>query len=218
VPYRHYFALAFGLETWIAAVVFVLIAAAMVAAFLLSRRRRRRGRPSSQRDKADKLELSYLGVLAVVAAFVATMSLTLNNRETADPPRPALQVKVVGFQWCWWFRYLGQPVTVTGRCQGGTLPTLVLPAGRLVRVEVTSDDVIHGFWLPYLRWKIYAYPGHINSFDVTLQHDGKWIGRCSELCGLYHYQMDFYVRALPPAQFDRWLRAHGGSAHAVSSR
>jgi cytochrome c oxidase subunit II len=218
VPYRHDFALAFGLETWIAAVVFVLVAAAMVAAVLLSRRRRRRGRPSSHRDKADKLELGYLGVLAIVAAFVATMSLTLNNRETADPPQPVLQVRVVGFQWCWKFRYLGQPVTVTARCQGGRLPVLVLPTGRPVHIEVTSDDVIHGFWLPYLRWKIYAYPGHINSFDVTLTRDGTWIGRCSELCGLYHYQMDFYVRAVPPAQFDRWLAARGGSAHTASSK
>ena len=218
MPYRRYFTQSFGVEMWLATAVFVLVAATMVAAVLQSRRRRRRGRPSSQRAEANKLELVYLAVLAVVAALLATASITLNNRETADPPKPALQVKVTGFQWCWRFRYLGQPVTVTGQCEGGSLPTLVLPAGRPVRIEVTSDDVIHGFWIPYLRWKIYAYPGHVNSFTVTLGQDGKWIGRCSELCGLYHYEMDFYVQAVSPAQFDRWLAARGGSATAVSTR
>jgi cytochrome c oxidase subunit II len=216
VPYRQDFADAFGTELWIACAVFVLVVLTMIAALVLSWLRRRRGRGSSQKAEANKLELSYLGILAVVAAFVATFSIVLNNRETADPTRPALSVKVIAYQWCWRFRYLGQPVTVTAQCEGGPLPTLVLPTDRLVRLEVTSTDVIHGYWLPYLRWKIYAYPNHVNTFTVTLSQDGKWIGRCSELCGLYHYEMDFYVQAVPPAQFDRWLAAHGGSATAVS--
>ena len=218
MPYRQDFADAFGIETWIAGAVFVLVAITMIIAILHSRRRRRREQGSSQKAEANRIEITYLGILAVIAAFVATLSLSLNNRETSDPPKPALSVKVVAFQWCWQFRYLGQPVSVTAQCRGGPVPTLVLPAGRPVRIEVTSEDVIHGFWIPYLRWKIYAYPGHINTFSVTLSHDGRWIGRCSELCGLYHYQMDFYVKAVPVAQFDRWLAARGGSASAVSSR
>jgi cytochrome c oxidase subunit 2 len=216
VPYRHDFAQAFGLESVIAGVVFVLVALTMMTATVLSWRRKRRGRGSSQKSKANLLETSYLGVLALVAAGLATFSLTLNNRETLNADPPAMSVKVIAYQWCWRFDYVGQPVTVQAQCRGGTLPTLVLPTGRSVRLEVTSLDVIHGFWLPYLRWKIYAYPGHVNSFTVTLTQDGKWTGRCSELCGLYHYQMDFYVRAIPPAAFDRWIAAHGGSATAVS--
>jgi cytochrome c oxidase subunit II len=217
VPYRTDFARAFGLEIRIAAVVFLLIAVTMVVALVLSRRRRRRGRGSSQKAEGNKLELSYLSVLAIVTAFIGTVSLGLNDNETADPPKPALTVKVLAFQWCWQFHYIGQPVTVTGQCRGHSLPTLVLPAGKRVRVEVASSDVIHGFWVPYLRWKIYAYPGHVNSFTVTLQHDGRWIGRCSELCGLYHYRMDFWVRAVPPAQFGQWLRANGGTASAAGT-
>ena len=76
---------------------------------------------------------------------------------------------------------------------------------------MTSSDVIHAVWVPYLRYKIYAYPGHVNTFTVTLTHTGRWIGRCAQLCGLFHYEMDFYLQAETPAQFDRWLRAQGGS-------
>jgi cytochrome c oxidase subunit 2 len=83
-------------------------------------------------------------------------------------------------------------------------------------VEVTSADVVHAFWVPYLRFKIYAYPGHWNNFTVTLRHDGRWIGRCAQICGLLHYEMDFYVKAVPPATFDKFLHARGGSPMAVN--
>jgi cytochrome c oxidase subunit 2 len=70
----------------------------------------------------------------------------------------------------------------------------VLPTGRPVEIDVTSTDVIHAVWVPYLEYKIYAYPDHVNRFTVTLTHDGRWIGRCAQICGLYHYAMDFWLR------------------------
>lgn len=71
--------------------------------------------------------------------------------------------------------------------------------------------MVHAFWVPSLRFKMNAYPGHVNSFTLTLTHPGRWIGRCAQLCGLYHYGMDFYVQAVSPAAFDRFLRSHGGT-------
>ena len=216
VPFRSYFAQAFGLEAWIAAVVFALVVLAMAAAFLVSWARRRRGKPSSQRAQANKVELAYLAVLVCVAGFLIVFSITRNDAETTDPPKPALVVRVTGYQWCWQFGYVGTHVTVRGQCEGGKPPTLMLPTSRPVRVQDTSSDVIHGFWIPYLDWKIYAYPGHTNAFTATLPHPGSWPGRCSEFCGLYHADMDLTLRAVPPAQFDRWLHAQGGPVAAVA--
>lgn len=203
--FQREFAAIFTFEVAAAATVFCLVVLALGVAIWLSRRRRRRSRPSSQRAGHTAVELSYLSFLAVVAGVLITVSLSANDRETADPPRADLTVRVIAFQWCWRFRYLGSLVTVSGQCGGGTLPTLVLPSGRPVRIEVTSADVIHSFWVPSLDWKSYAYPGHVNSFTVTLGRDGRWIGRCSEFCGLLHYEMDFYLRAVSPAAFTRWL-------------
>ncbi|MHB1593165.1 MAG: cytochrome c oxidase subunit II [Streptosporangiaceae bacterium] len=208
MPFRSDFATVFGVDIRIAAVVFGAVSVTMVTAFAISLLRKRRGRPSSQRSTADRLELTYLGGLAVIAAGLIAFSLHMNNLEVGDPARPAMQVNVTAFQWCWKFRYVGQPVTVVGRCKGGRLPVLVLPSDEPIRVNVTSADVIHGFWITHLRWKIYAYPGHVNSFTVTLRRNGTWVGRCSELCGLFHYQMDFYLRVVPPARFRAWLHAH----------
>jgi len=127
-------------------------------------------------------------------------------------------VQVTAFQWCWRFRYVGQPVTVTGSCADGDYPVLVLPAGVPVEIDLASADVVHAFWVPYLDYKMDAFPGHVDRFTVTLPRAGRWIGRCAQLCGLYHYEMDFYLQVVPQAQFGRWLHARGGAAAAVSGR
>jgi cytochrome c oxidase subunit 2 len=219
MPFRGAFSQLFTQDTSIAAAVFCLIAVALGAAALLGRRRRRRGQEPSQRAEANRLEIGYVILLVAIVAFLVVSSFRSNAREFPDPqnPKPAVRVQVIAFQWCWQFRYEGRPVTVTGQCQGGSLPTLVLPAGQPVELDVTSIDVIHAFWLPYLRFKMNAYPGHVNAFTTTLTRTGRWLGRCAQLCGLYHYQMDFYVQVVSPAAFGRFLRAHGGTATAPTS-
>lgn len=216
MTFRNTFHQLFTEESTIAWVVFGLVALTMLAALVLSRRRRQRGREPSKLIEANKLELGYLTVLSGVAAFLMVASLTGNNKELPDPPKPAVRVQVTGFQWCWRFHYEGQPVTITGQCRGGGIPTLVLPAGKVVELDVTSIDVIHAFWLPYLRFKMYAYPDHVNSFTTTLNQTGRWEGRCAQICGLYHYEMYFYVQVVSPVAFGRFMRSHGGAATAVS--
>lgn len=87
----------------------------------------------------------------------------------------------------------------------------MLPAGEPVELQVTSTDVVHAFWVSYLRVKAYAYPGHVDSFTITVPHPGTWTGRCAQLCGLLHYEMDFELKAVPPAVFRQFLQAHGGT-------
>jgi cytochrome c oxidase subunit 2 len=213
--FQRVFGQAFGLETKIAEVVFALVAVAIAVAVIESHRRRRRGKPAAQKAESNPLELGYVVVLTGIVGFLIFVSLSANDSFFSDP-RPALTVRVTAFQWCWRFRYAGQPVTVTAQCQGGPVPTLVLPAGRPVRVQLESADVIHSFWVPGLRFKMDIYPGHVNSFTFTL-HQGRWLGRCAQLCGVFHDDMLFHLQAVPAASFGRWLRAHRGSGTAVST-
>jgi cytochrome c oxidase subunit 2 len=83
---------------------------------------------------------------------------------------------------------------------------LVVPAGEPVRLDVTSADVIHAVWVPQWDMKLYAYPGIVQSLTVTIPRDGRWIGRCAQLCGLFHYDMDFWLQAVPAAAFKSYLR------------
>ena len=216
MPFQSAFHWLFAQDAIIAAVVFGLVVLVLIGALLLSWWRRRRGQGPSNRAEANKLEISYVAVLTAIAVFLMITSVIANSQDFPDPPKPALQVQVIAYQWCWRFHYEGQPVTVTGQCEGGSLPVLVLPAGRPVELDVTSIDVVHAFWVPQLRVKMNAYPGHTNSLTVTLSHAGRWIGRCAQLCGLYHYEMDFYVQAESPAAFGRFLRARGGTPAAVT--
>ena len=216
MPFRSAFSQLFTQDTTIAAVVFALVVMAMLGAMLLSRRRRKRGQDPSRRATADRLEISYVLALAGMVVFLVISSFTANAKEFSDP-EPALRVQVTAYQWCWRFHYEGQPVTVTGQCEGGSLPTLVLPTGQPVELEVTSLDVVHAFWVSYLDVKMYAYPGHTSTFTVTLSRTGRWIGRCAQLCGLYHYEMDFYLQAVSPSAFSAFIRARGGTAAGISA-
>lgn len=82
---------------------------------------------------------------------------------------------------------------------------LVLPTDTKVRFVVTGDDVIHAWWVPELGWKQDAIPGIIND-DWTLIHEpGVYRGQCAELCGQDHGFMPIVVKAVPLAEFQKWL-------------
>jgi len=214
--FRHVFWTTFDLEYRIAMAVFGGVLIVLVTAFVLSWRRKRRGKGPHRRAQNNKLEITYATALLGMAIFLINFSFQQNWNFWNDPmPRPGLTVRATGFQWCWDFHYLGQGVAVTGQCAGKTVPTLELPTGRSVRFQITSSDVVHAFWIPGLKIKSYAYPGHINYFTMSPLKAGRWPGRCAVFCGVYHQGMKFNVRAVPPAQFNRWLHAHGGPAQAV---
>lgn len=209
MPFRSAFSSLFAQDMTIAWVVFGLVAAAMAGAMAHSRHRGRNGKGPSRRAKADRVELGYLGVLTGMMIFLVISSFAANARDYPDPPKPAAAVRVTGYQWCWRFQYEGTARTSTGQCQGddpATLPVLLVPAGQPVRLDVTSADVVHAVWVPQWRFKLYAYPGHVENLTVTIPRAGQWIGRCAQLCGLDHFEMDFWLRAVPPASYRAFLR------------
>lgn len=203
MAFRSVFDQIFTLESAIAAGVFVLVASAVLVAVIISRARR--GSPPFRRSNHQPLEASYALVLLGFAIFLAIFTAAANgreHRESADPP--VVRVDVTGFQWCWRFHYASLHKTITAPCTERHLPTLVVPAGQPVRLTLTSTDVIHSFWVPALRFKLDAFPHHTNSFTLTVDKPGRWIGRCAEFCGDGHSTMDFYLRAVPRDQFASW--------------
>jgi cytochrome c oxidase subunit II len=93
------------------------------------------------------------------------------------------------------------------------IPLLVLPTERTIRFEETSRDVIHSFWVPEMLFKRDVFPGSVrNSFEVTLDKEGRYVGRCAELCGTYHAFMQFELVVVEPERFDRYLEAKRGGA------
>ena len=133
--------------------------------------------------------------------------------------KPQVHINVVAFQWSWAFNYdhvvdpQKQSSTAgpgPGAYDVGTpeaLPTLWLPKGESVEFQLTSRDVIHGFWPVDFLMKMDVIPGVVNKFTVTPTELGTFRGKCTELCGVDHSQMLFNVKVVTPAQYEAHLKA-----------
>ncbi|MEV6346048.1 cytochrome c oxidase subunit II [Actinoplanes sp. NPDC051851] len=122
-------------------------------------------------------------------------------------------VEITAFKWNWQFNYrdgMGVDAHTVASTVGSSdvIPLLVLPVGEKIRFEETSKDVIHSFWVPELLFKRDVMPGSIrNVFEVTLDKEGRYVGRCAELCGTYHAFMNFELVAVSADKFDTFLAA-----------
>src|SRR5512141_1554151 len=113
-----------------------------------------------------------------------------------SPPRDAMDVYVQGKKWMWKFAYPGGPNGVD---------VLRVPAGRPVRLLITSRDVIHSFYVPDFRLKQDAVPGRYTETWFTASAPGRHQVFCAEYCGLGHSAMLAEVVAMEPAAYDAWM-------------
>ncbi|ARE76837.1 cytochrome c oxidase subunit II [Streptomyces sp. NPDC059558] len=89
---------------------------------------------------------------------------------------------------------------------GNPGPTLVLPKGEKVRFILSSNDVIHSFWVVPFLFKQDVIPGHTNVFEVTPSEYGTFMGKCAELCGVDHSRMLFNVKVVSPEEYRAYLK------------
>lgn len=151
--------------------------------------------------------------VAVLFYFTATTQNYINDE--SDPPD--VTVTAVAFQWNWQFRYDDETSPVTNEAPRTTgtsteIPILVLPTDQVIRIEEESKDVIHSFWVPDLLFKRDVIPGLTNSFQFKLNEEGAFVGRCAELCGIYHSMMSFELRSVSPDDYETYVRVLGEQA------
>ena len=91
------------------------------------------------------------------------------------------------------------------------------PAGAVVKFIVTSDDVIHAFWVPAFWNKIDANPGQLNEIWAKVDRPGVYFGQCSELCGARHAYMPIAVEVVSDAQFAAWVASKGGTLKGAAA-
>ncbi|MGH9068247.1 MAG: cytochrome c oxidase subunit II [Acidimicrobiales bacterium] len=169
-------------------------------------------------------------ILMVIGIFIYTIIAENSaDRVVASPPHT---VDVTAFQWGWSFTYPlsnGKVITVLPKAnpaptphQASTgeeavhpvvsYPQMVLPEGKVTQINLVSNDVIHGFYVPQFEFSRYALPGVTNKFDFTPTKTGTFSGRCTQYCGLYHTQMKFSVKVVTPAAYQAWIAKHARSA------
>ncbi len=154
----------------------------------------------------NAMEIVYTGIpiLMVIGLFLVTYAAERHVETIAQQQQ--VVVNVTGFRWSWRFNYPQLGVSVTGTPSAP--PQFVLPVNATTRLNVTSVDVDHSFWVPAFLFKRDAIPGLENVFDWTPTRIGTFRGECGEFCGLDHALMTFTVKVVSRSDFERWARAH----------
>ena len=200
-------------------------------------RYRRGANPTPSRTSHNTaIEVIWTLVPVLILVAIAIPSIRLIRAQYSPPPAD-LTVKVIGNQWYWTYQYpdnggfevvsnmLKEQQDVKGgdrfRTDADGPPLLavderlVIPAGKVVKFIVTSNDVIHAFAMPAFWTKIDANPGRLNETWVKVDRPGVYFGQCSELCGARHGYMPIAIEVVPEATFNAWLASKGGQPRAA---
>jgi cytochrome c oxidase subunit 2 len=187
---------------WLAMIVFAAVLLFSGLAIYRSQRRRQdapqpfMARPAFFLTAGGIIPLGIL-VFLVVASVRTSRALHIPMSGTAS--EELLTIDVIGRQWWWEVRYPEQGIL--------TANEIHIPAGEEVLFRVTSDDVIHSFWVPELHGKIDMMEGRVHSIRLEASQPGIYLGICAEFCGIQHTFMEFLVIAHDQESFANWILA-----------
>ena len=157
----------------------------------------------SHGNPALEIALTILPAVILIAVGIPTVSTVFSLAKTGDTQ---CVINVTGQQWWWEYEYpvqdcggvsIAEPIVTSGE--------LVLPAKVHVLLRITSNDVIHSYWIPKLNGKRDAVPGRIHPLRLEADHPGIYAGQCTEFCGLSHARMRMDAVSLTSADFGTWV-------------
>jgi cytochrome c oxidase subunit 2 len=153
---------------------------------------------------ALEIFLTIIPALILIGVGIPTVSTVFSLNKTSDTQ---CVINVTGQQWWWEYEYpvqescggvaITEPIVTSGE--------LVLPVKVHVLLRITSNDVIHSYWIPKLNGKRDAVPGRVHPLRMQADHPGIYPGQCTEFCGLSHARMRMDAVALTPADFTTWV-------------
>ncbi|KJY97582.1 MULTISPECIES: cytochrome c oxidase subunit II [Pseudoalteromonas] len=203
----------------ICCVIGVVVFAVMFWALL--KHRKSKGVTPATFHESTKVEILWTAIpFVILIAMAVPATKTLIAME--DTTKADITIKVTGSQWKWHYEYMGHDVGFysllstpqeqikNAQNKGDNYllevdKPLVIPTNQKVRFLMTSDDVIHSWWVPDFAVKKDANPGFINEAWTRVNEPGTYRGQCAELCGKDHGFMPVVVEAKPPEEFDAWL-------------
>jgi cytochrome c oxidase subunit II len=164
------------------------------------------------------LEVAWTIVPVLILIGIAIPSFRILREQLVIPPHDIV-VKATGNSWYWNYEYPadqggfrfdsnmvdekdlrpGQPRLLTVDNE------MVVPIGKVVRLQVTAADVMHNFAVPSLGQRLDAIPGRLNETWFRADQEGVYYGQCSELCGNGHPYMPITVRVVSEQQYQAWL-------------
>jgi cytochrome c oxidase subunit 2 len=216
---------------WICVVVCVGVFAVLI--YSIFTHRKSKGAVPATFHESTTVEIIWTTVpfLILVGMAVPATTTLLALEDTRDPD---MSIQITGYQWKWKYDYLDEDISffsvlTTPRDQiDGTAPKsenyllevdnpIVVPINKKIRFLVTSNDVIHSWWVPALGWKQDAVPGFINDAWTELSEPGTYRGKCAELCGKDHGFMPIVLVAKTEEDYQAWVAEQKGAAAAEAA-
>jgi cytochrome c oxidase subunit II len=195
--------------------LFILVTCAFFAALIfflvaylaIRYRRRTPEQRATQIRNSVPLELVWTGVPICLAGVMFLWGAALFMQRTIVPPN-AQEIYVVGKQWMWKLQHPEGPREID---------ELHVPVGRPFRLVMTSEDVIHDFFIPAFRLKQDVLPNRFTSLWFEATKTGQFHLFCSQYCGTNHARMGGWVYVLEPSDYQRWLSGAMGAEPMADS-
>ncbi|HVC49619.1 MAG TPA: cytochrome c oxidase subunit II [Burkholderiales bacterium] len=206
---------------WVCLGIFVVVFGAMFYSIL--RHRKSLGHKAANFHENTLVEITWTVIPFIILMAMAypASKTVLDMKNTSDAD---MTIKVTGYQWKWGYNYLGQGVNFfsnlsTPRSEIENLQAkdkhyllevdhpMVVPTGEKIKLLITSNDVIHGWYLPAFGIQQDAIPGFVKSVWFKVDEPGTYRGQCAQLCGKDHGFMPIVVKAVSPQDFTKWIQA-----------
>jgi cytochrome c oxidase subunit 2 len=188
-------------------VFFTVLVCVVLAIFAIKYTRGTKADRSNPLDGSLKLEIAW----SVIPLFLAIGAFGWASHvyfEMVHPPADSMEVTVVGRQWMWKIQH------PTGQRE---INMLHVPIGRPVKLTMTSQDVIHSFFIPAFRVKQDVVPGTYSQMWFEATKPGTYHLFCAEYCGTEHSRMIGSVVAMEPQAYEEWLQSGNTSESMVAS-
>lgn len=211
---------------WVCVAIGVVVFGVMGYAIL--KHRKKKGHTPAQFHEHFWLEIAWtiIPIIILILMVIPATRVLIHIRNT---DQSELTVKITGYQWKWRYEYVDLGInffsniaTSQDEIQNKIPKTadylrtvdhpLVVPIHKKIRFLITSNDVIHSWWVPDFGTKQDAIPGYIHEAWTRINRPGVYHGQCAELCGLHHAYMPIVVIAMAEKDFDNWVLQQKGLA------
>jgi len=224
---------------WICVVIGVVVFGAMI--YSMFAHRKSKGAVAATFHESHKVEVLWT-VIPFIILIALAIPATTNLLKLEDASNPDVTVKVTAYQWKWQYEYMdgdaegvkffskldqasedaramnsGIDVSTVPNYLNNVDKELVIPTGKKVRFLITSNDVIHSWWVPDFGFKKDAIPGYINEAWTKVEDPGTYRGKCAELCGKDHGFMPVVVVAKEEGEYKKWAAAKKAAAAAEAA-
>ena len=207
----------------ICVVIGVLVFGVMIWSMLVHRKSL--GHEPATFSHSTKLEYAWT-IIPIFILIGMAVPATSTLRDMYDASGADIDIEVRGYQWKWQYTYLSDDPTQEVKFISSLLTPpdeyynrtpkrehylsdvdnpMVIPINKRVRFLITSNDVIHSWWVPDFAVKKDAIPGFVHEVWAVVEEPGIYRGKCTELCGKDHGFMPIVVKAVEQAEYESWL-------------